>query len=104
MALALGWVGLLVWGVVRGRRSPLLWAPLGVLGCNLLPHGAVQYGLKEGFLYSLHHLPAQILLAALALRGEREGRWPEGFTWCYAAGLAVCNLPGYWQLVQFITR
>ena len=106
VVLALLWVGLLVWGVVRGRRSPLLWAPLAVLGCNLLLHGAVQYGLKEGFLYSLHHLPAQILLAALALRAPegRDSRWAEGFVWCYGIGLVLCNLPGYGQLVQFITR
>ena len=103
-ALALLWVGLLVWGIVRGRKSPLLWAPLGVLGCNLLLHGAVQYGLKEGFLYSLHHLPAQILLVAPALRGEREGRWAEGAVWCCGAGVVLCNLPGYLELAAFITR
>ena len=105
-ALGLVWVGLLAWGIVRGRRSPLLWAPLGVLGCNLFLHGAVQYGLKEGFLYSLHHLPAQILLAALALRppGDRSSRCAEGLTWCYGAGVALCSLPGYMELVQFIAR
>ena len=102
-ALGLLWVGLLVWGIVRGRRSPLLWAPLGVLGCNLLLHGAVQYGLKEGFLYSLHHLPAQILLAALTLR-EPGGRRAEALTWCYGAGVALCSLPGYGELIQFIGR
>lgn len=106
VVLALGWVCLLVWGVVRGRKSPLLWAPLGVLVCNLLLHGVIQYGLKEGFLYSLHHLPAQILLASLALRApeSRDSRWAEGFVWCYGAGLVLCNIPGYLQLVQFITR
>lgn len=106
VVLALAWVALLVWGIVRGRRSPLLWAPLGVLGCNLLLHGVVQYGLKEGFLYSLHHLPAQILLAALALRAPegRDSRCAEVLVWCYVAGEVLLNLPGYGQLVQFITR
>ena len=75
----------------------------GVLGCNLLLHGAVQYGLKEGFLYSLHHLPAQILLAALTLR-EPGGRRAEALTWCYGAGVALCSLPGYGELIQFIGR
>lgn len=106
VVLALAWVALLVWGIVRRRRSPLLWAPLGVLGCNLLLHGVVQYGLKEGFLYSLHHLPAQILLAALALQAPegRDSRWAEVLVWCYVAGEVLLNLPGYGQLVQFITR
>ena len=107
VVLALLWVGLLVWAGIRGWKSPLLWAPLGVLGCNLLLHGAVQYGLKEGFLYSLHHLPAQILLMALALRrepAETERRWPEVLLWCYVVGEVVCNLPGYLELAQFITR
>ena len=52
------------------------------------------------------HLPAQILLASLALRAPegRDSRWVEGFVWCYGAGLVLCNIPGYLQLVQFITR
>ena len=77
-----------------------------MLGCNLLLHGVVQYGLKEGFLYSLHHLPAQILLAALALRAPegRDSRCAEVLVWCYVAGEVLLNLPGYGQLVQFITR
>ena len=106
VVLALVWVGLLVWGAVRGRKSPLLWAPLGILACNLLLHGAVQYGLKEGFLYSLHHLPAQILLAALALGAPegRDSRRAEALAWCYGAGVVLCNIPGYLQLTEFITR
>ncbi len=107
VAAALVWVGLLAWGVIRGRRSSLLWAPLGVLGCNLLLHGAIQYGLKEGFLYSLHHLPAQVLLVALALKRGPEGRevrWTEGLVWCYVICQAALNVPGYLELARFITR
>lgn len=100
------WMGLLVLGGIRGKKSPLMWAPLGVLACNLLLHGAVQYGLKEGFLYSLHHLPAQIMLAAIALKETKEPhrRWSEGAVWTFGAGVVLLNLPGYLELARFIVR
>ncbi len=101
------WLGLLVWAIWRYRRSPLLWAPLAVLGCNLLLHGVIQYGLKEAFLYSLHHLPAQMCIAALPLSRE-AGAWERrAVTWglgVYALGLVVLNLPGYQALAQYLTR
>ena len=101
------WLGLLVWASWRYRRSPLLWAPLAVLGCNLLLHGVIQYGLKEAFLYSLHHLPAQMCIAALPLSRE-AGAWERrAVTWglgVYALGLVVLNLPGYQALAQYLTR
>lgn len=100
------WVVLLGWAAVQGRREPLLWAPLAVLLCNLALHGLFQYGLKEGFLYSLHHLPAQLLIIALALRPEAE----PGPRLAAGRVLAVCltcalllNLPGYGALMRFIT-
>ena len=104
---ALAWLALLAWTAVRHRKSPLLWAPLAVLGCNLLLHGAAQYGLKEGFLYSLHHLPAQILIVSLAVGPEadrRRGRLAEGLLWCYLGCEAVLNLPGYLELARFVAR
>lgn len=108
VAASLVWLALLLWAVVRRRKDPLLWAPLGVLGCNLALHGVIQYGLKEGFLYSLHHFPAQILIAALFL-DQRESRGlyrrgAEGTLWCYLLCELVLNLPGYFALAQFVTR
>lgn len=104
---ALVWLALLVWTAARRRKDPLLWAPLGVLGVNLLLHGVIQYGLKEGFLYSLHHWPAQILIVSLSLGAdcrERERRWAEGVLWCYLLCEIALNIPGYLALAQFITR
>ena len=105
--IALVWLLLLVRTAVKRRKEPLLWAPLGVLGFNLLFHGAIQYGLKEGFLYSLHHLPAQVLIVALALQPEvpaKKGRWAEGILWCYLICEAVLNIPGYLELARFVMR
>ena len=101
------WCAVLIAAVIKGRRDPLLLAPLGVLIFNLLLHGALQYGLKEGFLYSLHHLSAQLLIAALLLRPKEQ---PAG-TWDKIPPIALSvfllceillNLPGYFQLVHYI--
>lgn len=103
---ALVWLVFLIWSTIRARKDPLLRAPLGVLGFNLLLHGVIQYGLKEGFLYSLHHLPAQILIIALAVRPEtpeRPARITEGMLWCYLVCEVVLNIPGYLELIQFIS-
>ena len=103
----LGWLGLLVWTAARERKNPLLWTPIAVLGCNLLLHGAIQYGLKEGFLYSLHHWPAQVLIAGLAVRpqaGRKPGAVCEGLLWAFLLCEFLLNLPGYQELVQFLTR
>ena len=99
------WLGLLVYTVVRQRKNPLLWAPLGVLACNLLLHGAIQYGLKEGFLYSLHHWPAQVLITALAVdpelpKGQRNVG--EGLLWGFLLCELIFNLSGYQELLHFI--
>lgn len=107
LAAGLAWAALLAWAVLKYRRSPLLWAPLAVLGCNLLLHGVIQYGLKEAFLYSLHHLPAQICIAALPLTPDARPRERQAVTWglaVYAVCLVVLNLPGYLSLAQYISR
>ena len=107
IAAGVVWLLLLAASAVWARRDQRVRAPLGVLGINLLLHGAVQYGLKEGFLYSLHHWPAQVLIAALALR-PGTARWRsrvcEGIVWGYLLCEGVLNLPGYRELVEFITR
>ncbi len=105
------WCVLLLAAVWRGRRDPLLTPPLGVLAFNLLLHGALQYGLKESFLYVLHHLSAQVLIVAVLLRAEDGGagerrRAPErAVPWAVAA-FAVCllalNVPGYARLLDHI--
>lgn len=104
------WTALLAWAAVRGRGDRLLWAPLAVLLCNLALHGLLQYGLKEGFLYSLHHFPAQVLIAALALREEdRPSKTPLDAPRAAVAALALClacvvllNLSGWRALLRFI--
>lgn len=101
------WLALLVWAAVRHRGSPLLWAPLAVLGCNLLLHGVIQYGLKEAFLYSLHHLPAQLCIAALPLSQEaskRERKAADRVLTAYLVCLLTLNLPGYQALLAYIAR
>lgn len=105
------WTALLARAVGRNHRNRLLWAPLAVLLCNLTLHGLLQYGLKEGFLYSLHHFPAQILIAALTFKpedGPSDGAAPDTHR-AAGAALALClvcvvllNLPGYRALLRFI--
>ena len=101
------WLALLVFSAVKNRRCPLLWAPLGVMTANILLHGAIQYGLKEGFLYCLHHLPAQLLIAALALRPEGKPAVRRTATAALAVLLAaelLLNVPGYRVLIAFLMR
>lgn len=107
IAAGLVWVGLLAWAVLRHFRSPLLYAPLAVLGCNLFLHGALQYGLKEAFLYSLHHLPAQVCIAALPMTPEADPRERRTAAWIlgvYGVCLVVLNLPGYYALAQYLSK
>ena len=89
--------------------SPLRWfgCPLAVLGCSLFLHGVLQYGLKEAFLYSLHHLPAQICIAALPLAPQTskwERRIVSGILTAYLICLVVLDLPGYQALWQYICK
>ena len=63
--------------------------------------------MKDCCLYSLHHLPAQILIASLSVGPEadrRRGRLAEGLLWCYLGCEAVLNLPGYLELARFVAR
>lgn len=98
------WVLLVIFAVWVGRKQSLLWAPLAVLGANLVLHGVIQYGLKEGFLYSLHHLPAQILLVALLLRPKADSTLRRiipillgGYLLCEL----VINFPAYQTFLTF---
>ena len=99
------WLAFLVYAAVRYRRDKMLLAPLAVLAVNLILHGAVSYGLKEGFLYSLHHLPAQMLIAALPLaRGEGKCRWETAVLGAYLVCVLVLNVPGWRELAAFMMR
>ena len=101
------WLALLAFSVVKNRRCLFLRAPLSVLAANILLHGVIQYGLKEGFLYCLHHLPAQLLIAALVLRPEERPAVRRIATAAFAAMLAaelLLNLSGYRVLIAFLMR
>lgn len=99
------WAALLVWAAARGHRDRLLWAPLAVLACNLALHGLLQYGLKEASLYSLHHLAAQVLIAALAFKpeiGPLRRKAAAGAAGLCLVCIAALNAPGYMELARFI--
>lgn len=93
-------LSLLVWAAVGHRRDRLLYAPLAVLAVNLLLHGVVQYGLKEAFLYSLHHYPAQLLIVGLLLREKRTARPAAVLLRVYFLCLIVLNAQGYVNLFR----
>ncbi len=102
-AAASGFFALLVWATVTARRDRRLCAPLAVLALNLLLHGLLQYGLKEAFLYSLHHYPAQLLIVGLLLCGSARRRKTAVPLLCvYGACLLVLNLPGYGSILRFL--
>lgn len=99
------WLAALVFAAWRFRRDSRIWAPLAVVAANILLHGAAQYGLKEAFLYSLHHLPAQVLAVSLLLSPEAGEKASRAAAWC-ATGFFVLvialNVPGYIELFRFI--
>ena len=99
---AAGFAALLVWSAVKYRRDRLLYAPLAVLALNLLLHGLMQYGLKEAFLYSLHHYPAQLLIVGLLLREKRTARPAGVLLGVYLLCLIFLNLQGYVNLFQLL--
>lgn len=102
---ALAWLALLVLAAVRAGGDRRVLAPLAVLGLNFLLHGVLQYGLKEGFLYSLHHWGAQVLLASFLLRPGARGRWSvRAALMIFLACLVAFNVPGYLRLAEFLAR
>lgn len=99
------WLMLLVYAAVKCRKCPLSWPLLGVIFMNLILHGALQYGLREGFLYCLHHLPAQILLAALLLRpeaGKAANRTAAAVFVLILIAEVFVNYQGYAEIIGFL--
>ena len=66
------WALVLLVGVIFLRKDRLLMSPFVVILFNVGLHVVIQYGLKEGSLYSLHHAFAQILLMACWLRPRKK--------------------------------
>lgn len=95
------WLALIVTAIVLSAKSRLSWAPIAVILFNLVLHGVIQYGLKEGFLYSLHHLSGEILLVSMLL-SKKHGAVRYAV---FAAIIALCaceivfNLPGYIEML-----
>ncbi len=117
------WIGLLAYSAIKNFRSRLLLAPLAILVFNLLLHGIRQYGLKEAFLYSLHHFFAQILMVAAVfspaghnaanrlaerlpveevLQETRARRVIFALLLVFFAGEIVLNLKGYIEFYHYI--
>lgn len=82
------WTLLLIAAAVFLKKNRQLVIPLMVILFNLGLHGVIQYGLKEGFLYSLHHAFAQILLLACLLRPD-EVKWLKPVQRLLIAGLIL---------------
>ncbi len=87
--LIVAWVVLLVAAGIFSRKNRLLLSPLMVILFNLGLHVVIQYGLKEGSLYSLHHAFAQILLVACLLRPKEGGKPPRYIDKVLVVGLIL---------------
>jgi len=64
------WVVLLIYAIIKHAKDGL--PEIAVIAFCLILHGLVQYGLKEVFLYSLHHLSAQILLVGYLFKNKNK--------------------------------
>ena len=105
--MGLLWMGLLIRAVVRHGKNRLIRPALGVLVCNLTLHGLIQFGLKEAFLYSLHHLSAQILIVAMLLVPGRRRERNRQTRIYWALVLYFCmelllNIPGYREMLALV--
>lgn len=103
----LSYLALLVYSAAAHRTQRSVWAPAGVLAANLVLHGLIQYGLKEGFLYCQHHLGAQLLIAACALSpqaGKTQRRVATTVMALVLCAETAGDLPGYRALLAFLMR
>ena len=110
-ALMLLWAGLLIYSAVLNLRNRLLYVPMAVLAFNLVLHGVLQYGLKEAFLYSLHHFFAQALIIASvflpdgknALKVKKPASALLALLVFFFAGEILLNAAGYMEFYAYIS-
>lgn len=107
VVLSICWLVVLVFTVYSCRKNSKLYAPLIVIVMNLLLHGVIQYGLKEAFLYSLHHFSAQLLIVSLLWTEDSPLSYKQKkiCTYFYTMFLlcsVVLNIPGYLEISRFI--
>ena len=98
------WIAILVFAIITAKKTAFLYLPVIALFCSIFLHGVLQYGLKEGFLYSLHHLFAQILIAAGLFCGK--SRFPKNLAvialYVIVAGELFLNTRGLIELYGYI--
>lgn len=94
---------LLVYSIIINRKEKSLYPALTVLLFNFLLHGVIQYGLKEAFLYSLHHLAAQILIIGHLFKSK-----PQKIITIFFALFLICeillNIRGCHEIIRFIIK
>lgn len=98
------WLIVLVTALILGENRKMILAPVAVLCFNIVLHGAIQYGLKEGFLYSQHHLSAQILIVSVLM--SHKSKTVRTIALAFAAVFLICevgfNIPGYLALLHTV--
>ncbi len=101
------WVAGIFAASIKGikLKDKLLLAPLAILVFNVLLHVGIQYGLKEAFLYSLHHSFAQILIIGYLTKNTTSPTGKKvvlGLTGVYLLIMIGANISGSVQLVDYI--
>lgn len=101
------WIAGIAAASVKGikLKDKLLLAPLAILIFNILLHVGIQYGLKEAFLYSLHHSFAQILIIGYLIKNTTSPMGKKvvfGLTCVYLLIMIGVNISGGVQLVDYI--
>lgn len=100
------WLAFIIYSVYKNRKEFLIRAPLIVILFNIGLHVIKQYGLKEAFLYSLHHSFAQILIIALLFGVSQKSRIARiavpVFLSAYLAVMIIINIQAVWGLSSHI--
>lgn len=98
------WLIMIAAALILSENRKMILAPIAVLCFNLLLHGVIQYGLKEGFLYSQHHLSAQILIVSVLML--HKSKIVRTAALVFAAVFLVCevgfNIPGYLAILHTV--
>jgi len=98
------WIILFIVSIYKNIREPLLLVPMVVLIYNFLLHsGFVQFGLNEAFIYSLHHLFAQVLIVALLFKNNKDSKILTSMVAVYFVGMLIVNIIGFTDLWSYIT-